>query len=171
MKHRFLSRDILILLSSFIISRILLSLFHVNMDYDSVNVYWQYISMENLQHHLLKGVWYNHTQPPVFNLFLGTLIKLSGSYASLIFPVVFKVITIVNVLLLYGTVKLLVTHSKIPLILSLIYMLSPATMILENELFYTTFITMRCWLAAITWFVSVKTNVTHLHGVSFCHYL
>lgn len=112
------------------------------MNYDSINVYWQYLSLDSLQHDLLKGVWYNHTQPPIFNLFLGGILKLFGSYAALAFPLIFKLITIINVLLLYKCLKLLVCYSKIPLIISLLYVLSPATMILENELFYTTFITM-----------------------------
>ncbi|MBC7866666.1 MAG: glycosyltransferase family 39 protein, partial [Gloeobacteraceae cyanobacterium ES-bin-316] len=142
MKQFFLQKHILILLAAFAISRILLMFFNINMDYDSINVYWQYLSMESLQHNLLKGVWYNHTQPPIFNLFLGLIVKLSGSYAGFVFSVVFKVITIVNVILLYNSSKILVGSSRIPLVLSLIYLLSPATMILENELFYTTFITM-----------------------------
>ncbi len=142
MKQRFFDRDILILVACFVVSRIILSLFDVHMNEDSIYVYWQYLSVDSLQNNLLNGVWYNHTQPPVFNLFLGVVLKLFGANADTAFPIIFKLITIINVLLLYKSIKLLVTHSKVPLIVAMLYLLSPATMILENELFYTTFITM-----------------------------
>lgn len=104
MKQRFFDRDILLLIASFVVSRIILSLFDVTMNYDSINVYWQYLSVDSLQNNLLKGVWYNHTQPPVFNLFLGVVLKLSGTNAGTAFPIIFKLITIVNVVLLYKSI-------------------------------------------------------------------
>ena len=142
MKQRFFDWDIWVLLASFLISRIILSFFKVEMDYSAIATYWQYLSLDSLENNLLNGIWYNHTQPPVFNLFLGGITKLFGTEAASVFPYVFRLITIINVTLLCKSLQLLVTHPKIPLFVSLLYLLSPATMILENELFYTTFMTM-----------------------------
>ena len=126
----------------FVISRIILRFFDIHFQYDILLKYWQYLDVATLKHNLLKGVWYDHAQPPFFNLFLGTVLKIAGSHADYVFAILFKLITLVNCLLLYGLVKKLTGHAKLALILSLLFLLSPASLILENELFYTTFISM-----------------------------
>jgi hypothetical protein len=166
MKQKFLDRNILILLASFVISRIVLSWSKVEMNTDSINVYWQYLSVDSLQNNLLKGVWYNHTQPPVFNLFLGGILKLFGDRAAFIFPFIFKLITIINVVVLYKCLNMLVSEARISLVLSLVYLLSPATMILENELFYTTFITMLLLLSSYN-LLHFKSKQSYLHAWGF----
>lgn len=141
MKRSF-NKDFFLILFIFIISRIVFSLFGIRLDYGNLYDYWQYLDVETLRHNLLKGVWYDHTQPPFFNLALGTILKLSGNYSVFAFSLFFKIITIVNVLLLLNILKKLLPDSTVPIILSLIYLLSPATIVFENELFYTGFITM-----------------------------
>ncbi|RYF91785.1 MAG: hypothetical protein EOO03_00500 [Chitinophagaceae bacterium] len=134
--------DLIILLLAFIISRLILPLVGIQMDVNAINVYWQYLSVDTLQHNLLNGLWYNHTQPPMFNLLLGMMLKIFGSAMPVVIPFLFKLITVANILLLYKSLKLLTQHRWLPLMLAMLFMLSPATMILENELFYTSFMTM-----------------------------
>lgn len=126
----------------FIISRLVYGFFGIHFEYDVLYKYWQYLDVETLQHDLLRGVWYNHAQPPFFNLFLGVVLKITGSFAPHVFAAIFKLITLINAFLIYALVKRLTNHSYLPIILSLLYLLSPASMIFENELFYTTFISM-----------------------------
>jgi hypothetical protein len=75
-------------------------------------------------------------------LLLGIVLKLSGPHAPLAFNILFKTLTLINVFLLLHILKQLISNRNLPLIISLIYLLSPATLILETELFYTTFISM-----------------------------
>lgn len=95
-----------------------------------------------LRHNLLRGVWYDHAQPPFFNLLLGIVLKNSGSYSPVVFAVILKAISLFNGLLLYAILKHLKQDSYIPVLISLTYILSPALMIFESGLFYTTFISM-----------------------------
>jgi hypothetical protein len=139
---RKIGKDASLIIFIFIVSRIIIYFFGVHFRYDALLKYWQYLDVETLKHNLLKGVWYDHAQPPVFNLFLGTVLKIFGDHAEFVFALIFKLITLVNTLLILAILKSLTTHRNLPLIISLIYLLSPASMILENELFYTTFISM-----------------------------
>jgi hypothetical protein len=148
MQLRNFRRDLVILALVFIVSRALMAAFGVHMEYFNLYDNWQYLDVETLTHNLWRGVWYDHAQPPVFNLFLGIVLKLTGSHAAAIFVVIFKGFTLLNTLLLYTLLGRVAPNRYIPLLISLLYILSPATMIFESELFYTSFITFFLLLSA-----------------------
>lgn len=129
------------IIAAFIVSRILLHFAGVRFQYDALYQYWQYLDVWTLKNNLLKGVWYDHTQPPVFNLFLGLVLKIAPDYSGWIFAGFFKLITLSNALLLLSIVQKTTGHRWLPLVISLFYLLSPGTMVFENELFYTGLIT------------------------------
>ncbi|MHA4808116.1 hypothetical protein ACX0G9_08410 [Flavitalea flava] len=158
MKKQPFLNDWRLVLLVFIFSRLLFVLTGVEMDYGAIFRNWQYLDMATLQTNLGSGVWYDHTQPPVFNLFLGIVLKFTGSYARITFVLVFKLITLANTLLLLTILQQVfkklfdrirkdrsqryaAIYSRLPLLFSLVYLLSPATLLFENELFYTSFIT------------------------------
>ncbi|MBX3241135.1 MAG: hypothetical protein KIT80_16630 [Chitinophagaceae bacterium] len=157
---KYFGSDIGILITVFVISRVIIHLLGLELAYDALFKYWQYLDVETLKYNLLKGVWYNHAQPPVFNIFLGTILKLSGSYSFEAFSVVFKAITLVNTVLLHRLCLKITKDRQVTLFVALLYLLSPATMVYENELFYTTFVGLLFLIAcyfllefriAITW--------------------
>lgn len=131
-----------ILLVAFIVSRLILHFIGLRFQYDSIYDYWQYLDVRTLKHNLLAGVWYDHTQPPVFNLFLGSILKIAPGAAPWIFAAVFKLASLLNAILLLRLLQRITPHRWLPLALSLLYLLSPGTMVFENELFYTSLITL-----------------------------
>lgn len=142
MSKTLISRDALLILILFIVSRMIVRFFDVHFSFVALYQYWQYLDVETLRNNLLRGVWYDHAQPPGFNLLLGIVLKLTGTHAVFAFNILFKAITLVNVFLLLNILKRVVANRNLPLIITLIYLLSPATLILETELFYTTFISL-----------------------------
>ncbi|PWT78485.1 MAG: hypothetical protein C5B59_01655 [Bacteroidetes bacterium] len=136
------NRDILLIILFFIISRIIVTLLGIRMNQVALYLYWQYLDVETLRHHLMLGVWYDHAQPPVFNILLGLILKLTGSGAPFVFEWVFKLISLINSLLILSMLKEIGVSRMIALFLSLLYLLSPATLLYETELFYTTFISL-----------------------------
>jgi hypothetical protein len=144
MKKIPIPKDVLLILIVFLVSRVLLGLFGVHLDYLALYRNWQYLDVDTLRHALLKGVWYDHTQPPVFNLLLGTVLKIAGDHAGLVFITLLKAITLANTFLILTIGKRLLPDNswRLPLLASLFYLLSPATLLFENELFYTTFISL-----------------------------
>jgi hypothetical protein len=144
--------DIIFLTLAFVLSRLLLPLFNIHFRFNGLFLYWQYLDTDTLHHHLLKGLWYDHAQPPLFNLLLGIVLKCFGSWAPIAFSGLLKLISFINSLLLYNLlIYSLPRPSRIPLFITLVYVLSPALMLFENELFYTTFISMLLLVSA--WFI------------------
>ena len=80
----------------------------------------------------------NHAQPPAYNLFLGFVLKMSGNHALSVFTIILKLISLFNALLLWSIVRKITSVSYLPLFFALAYLISPATLIFECELFYTT---------------------------------
>ncbi len=157
---KYLGYDIGIVIALFIISRIIIHLLGLELAYHPLFKYWQYLDVHTLRYNLLKGVWYNHGQPPIFNIFLGIILKLSGSYSFEVFSIVFKAITLFNTILLLKLCLKITKDRRIALFVALLYLFSPGTMVFENELFYTTFVTLLFLIAchfllkfnsALTW--------------------
>jgi len=142
MKKTFFIKDAWVILIVFAVSRFISSLFDIRFEYAALFSYWQYLDVETLQNNLLNGVWYNHAQPPLFNLLIGGVLKTTGEQAALVFSILFKLITISNTLLLYGLIKKITGNRRIGLFIGLFYMLSPAAIVYETELFYTTFVSL-----------------------------
>ena len=148
MEKKFPRLDIWFILLVFIISRLLIFFAGIQMDYGALYRYWQYLDISTLRSDLLRGIWFDHTQPPVFNFLLGIVVKTFGSHARLAFILLLKGITLANTFLLLSILKKVSHRPYLPLLLSLLYLLSPATILFENELFYTSLIT--CLLLTAT---------------------
>lgn len=151
MRNYLSKKDVLIIVALYLVSRVIAGMFDVHLEYDALYKYWQYLDEETLRHNLLTGVWYDHAQPPFFNLLVGSVLKISGSYAPYAFALLFKAITLANTVLLYVIVKRVTAHARIPLWIALFYMLSPAAIVYENELFYTGFVSLLFLIC--TWFI------------------
>jgi len=155
-------KDIVIVLIVFSLSRILSALSGIHLEYDALSIYWQYLDINTLQHDLLRGLWYDHAQPPFFNLILGLVLKLSGNSAPIVFTVFLKCISLASCSLLLAILRRLMPAGpasggsalrqklvrNAPLLITLIYLLSPALIIFESELFYTTFISLLLLITA-----------------------
>ena len=68
-------KNIWIIFFIFLFSRVLAYVFNVDFDYSPIYKYWQYLDINTLRNNLIDGVWYNHAQPPFFNLLLGIILK------------------------------------------------------------------------------------------------
>jgi hypothetical protein len=151
------NRDHLLILLGFLLSRSILQLTGVRLDYGALYRNWQYLDVQTLKTSLLTGLWYDHTQPPFFNLLLGIVLKTFGNHARMVFVMALKAISLANTFLLFTILKNLLPPptpgqpgwtARIPLIVSLLYLLSPATMLFENELFYTSLISLLFLISA-----------------------
>ena len=151
------NRDTLLILFVFLLSRSLIQLTGVRLDYEALCRNWQYLDVRTLKTSLLTGLWYDHTQPPFFNLLLGIVLKTFGDHARFVFVLLLKMISLANTFLLLNILKRLLPPqsvgrppwiNQIPLLVSLLYLLSPATILFENELFYTSLISLLFLISA-----------------------
>jgi hypothetical protein len=132
--------QLLIIIAVFIVSRLIVAVMGIHLDMRALSAYWQYLDIETLRNNLMTGVWYDHAQPPVFNLLIGFILKIGASHYILLFAFLLKMISLGNILLLFSIIKKLSRVYFLPMLVTLVYMLSPATLIFETELFYTSFV-------------------------------
>jgi hypothetical protein len=142
MKNNTARNQILFIIVVFIVSRMIAMFLGLHLDIRALSAYWQYLDLETLRNHLLAGLWYDHAQPPVFNLLLGFVLKTGGSQSTLLFAVILKLISLANAVLLFSIVKKICVVHYLPVFVAIAYVLSPATLVYECELFYTTAISL-----------------------------
>ena len=125
------------LLLAFVLSRLLAGWAGLRFDAQPLGSYFQYLDPELLRHDLLRSLLCLHMQPPLFNLGLGLVLKAFPED----FPVAFQVLYLACGLALHLGLFLLLVRLEIPrfasLLLTLLFMLSPACLLYENWLFYT----------------------------------
>ena len=121
----------------FAVSRILYSRAGVQFDAGTIIRTWHFLDMYYLENDLWRSVFYLHTQPPLMNLITGIGIQLfPESYASL-----FRAFYLLGGFLLALSIYFLGNQLGFPRYLSFPlafwFALSPATVVFENEFFYT----------------------------------
>lgn len=95
------------------------------------------LDLELLRTRLVESIYYLHIQPPLFNLFVGIVLKLFPSAHDAMFHVLYLVIGF----FLYCTVTALQIRLNVSRVLafalSTVFLLSPPFLLFEHWLFYT----------------------------------
>src|SRR5438105_1272678 len=77
---------LLVLLEAvFLASRVLYGVLGVRFDASPLGSFWQYIDPQLLRHDFFRSLWYEHAQPPLYNLFLGTVLHGAASHEQVAF--------------------------------------------------------------------------------------
>ncbi len=111
----------------------------VGIRFDSSTISWffQYLDPLALKQNLLTSVHYLHIQPPLFNLFLGIVMKLANNLQSLVFNIVFMICGLITALVLYKLQRIFKIPRFYAHILTGFFIISPPVILYENWLFYT----------------------------------
>jgi hypothetical protein len=124
---------------AFVISRVVFISAGVRFDMSAASgrsAFWQFLSAPLLQHHLVQSLWYLHSQPPLFNLATGLLLKLPTALQHPVAQFGFLVLGLVLVLATYLTLIDLGAPHWVALITAGLIMLDPAAVLYENWYFY-----------------------------------
>jgi hypothetical protein len=122
---------------TFLISRLLFHAMGVRFDASGIDWYWQYLDVELLKTDLLRSVFYQHSQPPLFNLLLGLVLKCFPTAYAALFAMLFKALSLSLYYMLFRVLSLLRFKPWIAYLAATLFMLSPGTVLYENWLFYT----------------------------------
>jgi len=133
----------------FLLSRILYSRAGVEFDANTVTRVWHFIDLHLLKNDLWRSVFYLHTQPPLLNLLTGVGIQLfPESYAS-IFRAFYLLGGFLLALSIYSLGNRLGFPGYLSFVLAAWFSVSPATVVFENEYFYTYPIVILLTLSAV----------------------
>ncbi len=97
----------------------------------------QYLDPELLRNNLLQSLFYLHSQPPLFNLFLGAGLKLFPGNPVPFYHYSFMILGLLFTVALYLLMVRLNISKRIAFILTVIFIINPAFILYENFLFYT----------------------------------
>jgi hypothetical protein len=109
----------------------------VRFDMNPLESYVQYLDVQLLRERLLESLFYLHTQPPLYNLFLGVVLKLSGDHAPTVFHAVYVALGFVLYATTYFLMRELGVRGWIALVVSLVFLVNPAFTLYSSWLFYT----------------------------------
>ena len=136
---RELSRGRLALLLLGLFGLVHLAYYRVGLRFDGspLPYFFQFLDVNLLRHRLLESLFYLHSQPPLFNLYLGVVLKLfpRGEMAA------FQACALGMGFGLYAALFLLLRRLSVSralaLILSTGFLISPSFIVYEHWLFYT----------------------------------
>jgi hypothetical protein len=121
----------------FFISRSIFFSLGIHFDVIGLKNYIQILDPFDLQHDLTKSIFYLHIQPPLFNLFIGIILKLFPHQFILAFQTIYLTMGLIFFIALFILMKKLGTREDIGFILTVLFMINPSTILYENWLFYT----------------------------------
>jgi hypothetical protein len=109
----------------------------VRFDDFGLGFYWHFIDPPLLRHNLFQSLYYLHTQPPLFNVYLGLVLHLPGSVQHDVFAASFGLLGIILAISMAALMLELGVPRTASVIVTCIFIVSPAAIVYEHWLFYT----------------------------------
>ena len=131
------ANHLLWLITVFIISRCLFFAVGVRFDASPLEDFLQFIDLPLLKERLLESIFFLHSQPPLFNLFLGIMIKIFPQHYAQAFHGVYLIVGLLFFLSLFSLMKRLGIRDTLAFWCTVLFMMSPAVILYENWLFYS----------------------------------
>jgi hypothetical protein len=108
----------------------------VRFDASPLPEFEQYIDLPLLKHDLLRSLYFLHSQPPLYNLWLGVNVKLFPASFATAAHAQYIVLGLLLALLLYVLVWRLGGRRWIACVVTILVTISPPVLLYENWLFY-----------------------------------
>jgi hypothetical protein len=149
----------------FAVSRFVYFVAGVRFDTAPLGRYFQFADPDLLEHRLLETLWYLHSQPPLFNAFLGVVLKTAGDSRTA-FALLYLLVGLALTLALYALLVALGLGRWAAAAVAVAYAISPPAIVFENLLFYDYPVTAMLVGSALAlhWFVR---RPTFLRGLAF----
>lgn len=128
---------LLLVIAAFIVSRLGYSLAGVRFDVLAMEHGWYILDLNLLRTNLLQSLLYMHIQPPLQNLYIGVVLKLFPERWALVFHLSYLALGFLGGLALYLTQKRLGVPPALASLLTVLYLISPASILYENWFHYT----------------------------------
>ncbi|HEY7160845.1 MAG TPA: glycosyltransferase family 39 protein, partial [Acidobacteriota bacterium] len=102
-----------------------------------IEPFWQYLDPQILKTELVRGLFFLHSQPPLFNAFLGVVLKLFPQSYEQVFAWIFRAISLGTLLLMGFIMRRMALNEKLIFVFCAIFALFSNFLVYTNLLFYT----------------------------------
>jgi hypothetical protein len=124
------------LIALFAVTRLILLAAGCRFDAANLNSWWQIADVTLLQNHLFRTLWYLHSQPPLFNLLIGTVLKIDAAALQTHMWLVYTGITLGGILCFHSLARDLTGRPTIALLVAAWLCISPSVMLFSQKLIY-----------------------------------
>lgn len=129
----------------------------------------QVLDVRQLRDNLPEAIWYLHAQPPLFNALIGVVLRAPENAQQTIFTVLYSAVALTGILC-FHQVAIEISGKKLLLswCLSLLLIISPATILFERALFYEGLV---AWLLVIGFYLLWRFLTRDQFGAGVVAYL
>ncbi|KPJ73923.1 hypothetical protein AMJ52_02650 [candidate division TA06 bacterium DG_78] len=131
------TKNLLRLILLFLISRLIIYALGIHFNTTPLTWYFQYLDPIDLRLHLFQSLFYLHSQPPGFNLFLGLVLNVVPGYEVMIFHITYITMGLIVTLILFMVLTKFNISPSVAFSICLFFAVSPPVILYENWLFYT----------------------------------
>jgi hypothetical protein len=128
-------RYVLALVAVFLASRYVYWLAGVRFDSWALTNSWQLLPQDLLRNDLVRSLWYLHSQPPLWNAFIGATLQFPHAHGLI--NIEFVVCTLALTVLLFFTMVELAVPMPLAFVTATLFVISPTTVLYENWMYYT----------------------------------
>ena len=135
---------------------------------NGIEFLYQYLDPEILREDLLRGLYYLHAQPPLFNLFLGVVLKLFPNAATEVFAAIYFAMSLGLLVAMVWLMRRLGVSDVVIAVLIALFAWAPNFMVYSHWVFYTLPVSLlvlgmaallkafidsgkRCWVHLFSW--------------------
>jgi len=143
-----------------VVSRLLLVALGVSFNTEFVSSAWQALDPVQLRSNLLESVFYQHSQPPLFNLWIGVVLKLFPDGWETASRVTYAILGLVHGLALYGLFWRAGLGRVAATALAVAASVAPSALLYENWLFYDYPVTVALTVSALAllWYADAPSS-------------
>lgn len=120
----------------FVVSRIAIARAGVVFDDRPLNDGFQFLELSELEDHLFVSLAHLHSQPPLFNLFIGLVLQAPDSWVRPLFHGAYLAVGLGLALCLYAILARLGVRPMLAALLTSVFTLSPSVFLYENWAHY-----------------------------------
>jgi hypothetical protein len=125
-------------LLGYLLSRVIfVALVGIEFDASPLGWFWQYIDPKLLLEDPWRSLYYHHTQPPLFNVYLAAVLRFSSGDPSSLFWVSYIALGLVLHGSIYAILSALGVRVWLAVAAPIFFAFSPASILYESWLFYT----------------------------------
>lgn len=141
---------LLAIIITFIIFRLYFFYIGIFFDASPLSWYWQFIDPYLLKNHLIQSCYYLHIQPPLFNCFLGIVLKMFPNHEVYAFALIYCFQGLMLAVSIYLIMIRLGISRKLSFTFTLLFSISPSSILYENWLFYDYSLAVLLCLSALS---------------------
>lgn len=124
-------------LPAFVVSRLILQVFDLQFDVSAMTRSWQFLDLALLDTHLWQSLWYQHSQPPLLNLFTGLCLWLPPALRATVLQCQFLLLSLLIMTAIFWLLQAHGIRRWLSYLLALGFIVSPEAILYENWFFYT----------------------------------